>query len=64
MINFSKIKKVFYSKFKLKNILSFNFKSLDIKKKLELKIQKYKNLDLSEISQKIQGKIKKTQKIQ
>ncbi len=56
MINFSKIKKGFYSKIKFKKKLFANIKLSGIKKKLEPKLHNYKNLDLSEISQKIQEK--------
>ena len=56
MINFSKIKKVLYSKLKFKNRLISEIKQLGIKKKLKSKIDNYKNLNLSDISQKIQEK--------
>jgi len=56
VINFSKIKKVFNSNFKLKDKLFSKIKSLEIKKKFRSKLEIYSKLDISEISQKIQEK--------
>ena len=56
MINFLKIKKVLYSKLKFKNRIISKIKLLGLKKELEAKLDIYKNLNLSEISQKIQEK--------
>ena len=56
MINFLKIKKVLYSKLKFKNRIISKIKLLGLKKELGAKLDIYKNLNLSEISQKIQEK--------
>ena len=56
MINFLKIKKVLYSKLKFKNRIISKIKSLGFKKELGAKLDIYKNLNLSEISKKIQEK--------
>ena len=56
MINFSKIKKVFSSKFNFKDKFISKIKSLEIKQKLRSKLESYSKLDLSEINQKIQEK--------
>ncbi len=56
MINFSKIKKDFYSKLNFKDRFFSKIKSLEIKKKLKSKLKIYSKLDISEISQKIQDK--------
>tara|TARA_Y100000589_G_scaffold331488_1_gene385253 strand:- start:3399 stop:4913 length:1515 start_codon:yes stop_codon:yes gene_type:complete len=56
VINFLKIKKVLYSKLKFKNRIISKIKLLGLKKELGAKLDIYKNLNLSEISQKIQEK--------
>tara|TARA_Y100000991_G_scaffold215276_1_gene205183 strand:+ start:1558 stop:3072 length:1515 start_codon:yes stop_codon:yes gene_type:complete len=56
VINFSKIKKDFYSKLNFKDRFFSKIKSLEIKKKLKSKLKIYSKLDISEISQKIQDK--------
>jgi len=56
VINFLKIKKVLYSKLKFKNRIISKIKSLGFKKELGAKLDIYKNLNLSEISKKIQEK--------